>query len=206
MKNDKIKFTKKYIIISLTLLVLWCAYMFYFYNYYSDAMDMITVGAKKDIQLLELFYYRGTQTVITLVSYFFLVSIHMLAVQYLRIQVFFEEHLSNFLKISIIFLAVMLILSLVNSFWMLFIVLILISFTLNFIIYTISKTRYSYINGDVVFEKKGIKDKETAEVLLNKYENTKAAYFAKKELVLVGNILLESDKTYRIELVVEEKA
>ena len=87
---------KKYSVIFAVLFVSWLVYFYFFNHYYSDAVDMVTMGAKKEIQILELFYYRGKETIIILASYFFLVSVQTLFVQYLKIKTYVNDDLKKF--------------------------------------------------------------------------------------------------------------
>lgn len=201
----KINIEKKIYVLFFIALIFWLIYFFMFYNYYNDAIDMVTVGAKRDIQILELFYYRGRETVTILSAYFFILSLHILFIVYIKLRSIFENGLKKIYLLNIVVLIIMLIASYINLFWILFLILTLASCTLNFIIYSISKAKYNYIDGEIVFEKGGIGDRETAENLLKEYIETKSSYFAKKDLVLSGEVINEPDKTYKIELVVEEK-
>lgn len=195
----------KQIYIFIILLSLWLLYFFFFNTYYQDAMELITEGAKKDIQLIELFYYRGEQTIVVLISYFILVSLHLLFTQYIRVRAFFEMNFMKLYRLVSLSLLVCLSLSLVNHFWILQMILIIISLTINFIIYTISKVKYSYIDRETIFEKKDILTREQAENLLSEYLSYKKVFFDKKNLILLGSVVEENNQTYTVKLFLEEK-
>lgn len=202
-KNNKLNQT--YLWLSLLLLILWCVYFSFFFKYYTDAIELVTLGAKKEIQLLELFYYRGSQTVILLISYFVLISVHILFVQYLKVQSIFELKPNRLMKVNLFLLLVIVMLSFLNSFWPMFVMLFIVSLTINYIVYTVTKTNYMYIDGDVIFEEKSIKTRAEAEAVLNENIKNRKDFFEKKDFVLSGIILEDTDMTYRVKLSVEEK-
>ncbi len=195
---------KKYSVIFAVLFVSWLVYFYFFNHYYSDAVDMVTMGAKKEIQILELFYYRGKETIIILASYFFLVSVQTLFVQYLKIKTYVNDDLKKFTLFNLVILALLVIMSFINMFWILFFVLAVISITINFVIYIISKTKYLYSSGEIIFEKDGFKTKSKAESELEKYLVDKASFFESKKLKIVSEIIQNTNDTFKIEVSIED--
>lgn len=202
-KNNKIN--QLYIWLVLLLLILWCVYFSFFFKYYTDSIDLVTFGAKKEIQLLELFYYRGSQTIILLISYFLLISVHILFIQYLKVQSIFELKSNWLMKVNLFLLLVIVLLSFFNSFWPMYLMLFIISLTMNYIVYAMTKTNYMYIDGDVIFEEKSIKTRTEAEIILKENIKNRKDFFEKKDFILSGIILEDTDMTYRVKLSVEEK-
>lgn len=197
------KIEKKIGLIGL-IIVLWVVFYLFFYNYYQDAVDFVTMGAKNEIQLLELFYYRGQFTVYVIISYFLLVSLNMLFYQILRVKSIFDQSFKLISIIALIVLVISVSISMFNILRVIFLLLLLISFTLNFIVYTISKSKYAYEDGEIVYVQGGFKNKEDAKKVMNTYIQEKEQFFRKNNYELFGEILNEENDTFKIELVVEK--
>ncbi len=205
MRKEKASgYDKKNIFILLVLTCLWIGYFVFFNNFHNDFVDLITKNAKIEIQLLELFYYRGQKTIIFLVTYFALVCSHVLFIQYIRVRSNIKLKDNKFNLINIAILTIGILISLFNVLGIINIVLAIFGITINHIIYIVSRTKYDYYDGEVLYEKDNIQTEEEAKKILAKKLIEKQNIFNNKKFELIGDIIQNEDTTYKVELTIEE--
>lgn len=198
-------YQKIYIVVFCLLIALWGGYYLFFFNYYNDAIQLTTEGAKIEIKTLELFYYRGTGTMISLVMYFALVCSHVFFIQYLRIRAKIENKKITINYASVILFILMVSISMFNVLWILYLVLVIVSLTVNHILYIVSESKYHYVDEEVIFEKIGVVDKDEAEKILSEQlKKSKKMLKKSKHLQVVGDIFLNEDNSYDIEVSIEK--
>lgn len=202
--NMKLKENKFVTVFMGVIILLWVVFFVYLNKYWQSVEGLFTQGAKNEIQILELLYYRGSATVYVLILYFVLISATMLYSQYLMIKLMFDKTFKKDCFISFFILIIAIILSMFNILRVLFLVLILVAFTLNFIIYSVSKSNYTFGSGEIVYEQSGFSDEVSAKESLDLYIREREDFYNRRNFELFGEII-EEEMTFKIEIIVEKK-
>lgn len=163
-------------------------YMFLkFYN--TEAVEFITEGARKDVQVLEIYSFRGSQ-----LNMYFLVDFIVIAVS---MFVLYLSYLRGFksdkvLKILSIILAIAIIGSVLISFstilWLIMLGLFFLAVIINFIIYVFSNKNEKHFEDEVLYEEDGFKTKEAADRALRDYLKAQEETFSKKKISIDSEI------------------
>ena len=204
MSGKENKFDKKKIIILFFIICAWVGYFISFNNYYKDAKDFITPDVKFDIGLIELFYYRGKETMSFLIVFFVLVCVNMLFVNYLRILS--DGKWKNiYVLISMGVLIIPIFLSMFNILAVIYTVLVIVSITINYIVYIVGRNRYSYYDGEILFQQDDLSNEKEANQLMEKQLESSKRKMKTTVFEIIGEVIYNQDETYSVEISVEEK-
>lgn len=201
----RLKTGKQYIFIEGLFLLCWSAFAYSFLSVYRDASDFVTENAKIEIQLLEMFNYRGKELMVVIILFFIIATLNILLIVTLR----FEERGKQQSKMSIhvkglcVTTLILISLFIVNKLWMIMLLVTVFSFVINYIIYSVVDNIITYEDQDL-FENRGpFKNEKEAISYAEEVLRKKSDYFKKRQfnlLYMIHNL----DNQYFIEMYIEK--
>lgn len=182
--NKENKSNNIYYIFNVICIVALIVFTYMFLKFYNtEAVEFITEGARKDVQVLEIYSFRGSQlNMYFLIDFIIMtVSVFMLYLSYLR-----GFKTDKILKILSVLLAITIIGSVLASFttvlWLIILGLFILALVINFIIYILSNKNEKHFEDEVLYEKDGFKTEQEAKEAVKNYMKEQQETYSKKKI------------------------
>lgn len=187
----------------------WSLYFLFFNSFYKEAVFYVDKKAGIVIQLLFLTTYYLDVILVYIALAFVLLTIHQLIIVYFFINE--QKKLTTNKKVQpIIWLLIFLliicsIILMANFIWPLFLLTLIFSSTVVYIIYVTTKYMYEdsrniYENNENIKLEGPFKTKEDAQAYVSEFDNYWKDYFDKKGFFIHSNIELEESDSYFVYL------
>lgn len=197
---------KKHLLSEGILVGLSCYYLYQLAQFFKDVRELLTVGARFDINVLEMAYYRSDKLTVLFISYFLLVSGHLLTLIATNYTVRLTGDTEDRFLVYIFggLTALFIVLSSMNRIWPLFLVSTLVVLAITYGVQKITDHTYKYELGEIIKEQSGFITEQEASDYAERYIKEQNQREYKAARLCLNYYILEIGDTYSVDIYLDE--